>query len=310
MEIVKIDDIYSFSIKEQKLISTLGSFDGIHRGHRNLLNKLELEKKINKDYKTAIFTFDILPKIYFKKIDKVLMCLDEKILFLEKEFSVDYLFVLNFENIKDIDAKNFLFLLKKNFNVEIFVIGNNHRLGKYNLQNTDIKEISRNVGINIRIENLITDKDNIISSSLIRNLLERDNLKKANILLGYNYFILGVRRKGRGRGRNIGFPTINIEPICKEKFILNKGVYFVYIYIKGNKYIGACNIGRKPTFNENNITIEVFVVDKKIEVEENEEVMVEFVEKIREEQKFNNIEELKQQINRDINKIKKIVKEV
>ena len=224
------------------------------------------------------------------------------------KFKVDFVITKKFDkNFSKTKALNFIIeILNKKLNSKFIFVSNNFRFGNQREGNVDLlieNEKNYNYKV-IKPKPLIKDKK-IVSSSLIRNLLRKGNLEKANKYLKRNWSIIGKVEKGRKLGKKIGFPTCNIK--LSDYVIAKPGVYAVNISINKNKKLlrGIANLGYRPTFNQKEILLEVHIFNFSKNLY-NKHLTIEFIDFIRKEKKFKNINQLKKQINLDIRKAKKL----
>lgn len=298
-------------------IVTIGIFDGIHLGHKILLNKLiEVSKKVNGE--TTIVTLWPHPRVYFNKTENfgLLTLMDEKIALLEK-LEIDNLIIIEFnEKIANLSYDKFItdYLIKR-IDPCYIIVGNNHHFGKNREGNIEkLQEFSKIYGFKLETVNISYLNNFKISSTTIRNLIINGDIKNANQLLGYEYFIKGIVVRGTGIGRKIGFPTANIK-IDDFKLKPHTGVYAVNVIIDKKVYNGMMNIGYRPTIDEqkHELTFEVNIFDFDADIYE-KEITVKFIDKLRDEQKFKTIDELISQLYKDkeksFNLLKKIKKEL
>tara|TARA_B110000438_G_scaffold33857_1_gene33495 strand:- start:6522 stop:7454 length:933 start_codon:yes stop_codon:yes gene_type:complete len=288
--------------KNEYIVATIGYFDGIHFGHKKILTSIVKNAKSNKGL-SMVITFWPHPRIVLGKNKKIelLSTMKEKENIL-KSIGIDLLYVIKFtKEFAKITAKDFTInFLSKKLKIDKLVIGYNHnfgnnREGNYNylknnknLYQFKIQEISKQQ-INKEIE---------ISSSLIRENLIEGNIKKASKMLGYNYFLKGKVIKGDGIGSKINYPTANINIENSKKLIPGDGVYAIIIEIKKIKYLGMLNVGYRPTVNGKDKRFEVHIFDFNSNIY-NKKIKIEFIEKIRNEKKFKNLAELKNQLKKD-----------
>lgn len=281
----------------------IGTFDGVHKGHQKIFNEfIKLSKKEN--LQSTLITFDPHPRKIISKDDfKLITTLTEKISIIKK-YNIDNIIIQNFNlEFSKISYMSFFEnLLLKSLNVKLLVLGYDNHFGRNREGNFEsIKKIEKKHDFKlIRLEAL-KENDVNISSSKIRNLIIDGDIYNANKFLGYTFFISGTVINGNKIGSKIGFPTANIFIGNDDKLIPKNGVYAVDISVKGKIYNGISNIGFKPTLNEKNtnISLEVHIFDFKENIYE-ETVTVFFTKRIRNEKKFNNIEDLKSQIYTDI----------
>ncbi len=287
-----------FSIEAPTVI-TFGKFDGIHRGHRLLLEAL-LKKK-EEELEGVVFTFDIPPR---KKVEgdrgEVLTTNEEKLHIFEN-FGVDYVIECPFnEEIRSMEAVEFIRMIVENLHVKCMVVGTDfhfgyQRAGDYRL----LQEYAKELGYEVLVIDKMKSEGRDISSTLVRDHIKEGQIEKANELLGYPYFVQGIVEHGNEIGRTIGFPTINLVPE-EEKLLPPFGVYITKVLIGGEEYCGITNVGCKPTIEGvNPVGVETHVLDFSDDVYDMS-VEVEFLHRIRAEVKFNSIDELKAQLQQDI----------
>lgn len=199
-----------------------------------------------------------------------------------------------------LSAREFMQLLRERFNVRVLVIGYDHRFGHNRCEGfDDYCQYGKELGIEvIRAQALIEDGVSI-SSSVIRKVLKDGDIQHANHYLGYHYYLDGTVVDGYKVGRKLGFPTANLLPSCPDKLIPKEGVYAVYAYIDEVRYAGMLNIGHRPTVdNGSNLSIEVHILNFSGDIY-NHHMRIEFIEFIRQEQKFDSLEKLITQLNTD-----------
>ena len=178
------------------------------------------------------------------------------------------------------------------------VVGFNFRFGRNRKGDTAyLEKLGEKYNFVVKTVSPVVIDDLTVSSTVIRQLITRGEIEKANQLLGHPYFMIGKVVKGKGRGKNLGFPTANLE-FPSSKLIPAPGVYAVWVYFKGKKFKGAMNIGTKPTIEDKELTVEVHIFDFKEEIY-GETLEVEIIKRIREEKRFSSLEALKEQIQKD-----------
>lgn len=277
-------------------ILTLGTFDGIHQGHRTIISKLTSESKKH-DLKSIILTFFPHPRniVSSKKI-KSISTIDEKIQIFS-ELDLDELIIQNFnKSFSEMGAEEFIKLLVNNLNLKKIIVGYNHRFGKNRSADINIlKDFSSKYDFEV-VEIKAFEVEKIkISSTKIRNAINDGNIDVCNNYLGYNFNINGIVVKGKSIGKSIGFPTANINIAEKYKIIPKNGVYLVRCFFEKNKFYGMMNIGFNPTFGSNEKTIEVNIFDFNRDLYD-KNIRIEFLKFIRDEVKFDNAEELQNQL--------------
>ena len=288
-------------LSSKKTIITIGTFDGIHIGHRKILNKI-IQSAHEVNCESLVLTFFPHPRMILQEDStvKLLNSMDEKIGLLQ-EIGIDNLIIHPFDKeFSQLTAEKFVKnILVDKLQIQKIIIGYDHRFGKN--RTADINDLLH-FGKKYRFEVEQISAQEIdaiaVSSTKIRNALAAGTISLANEYLGYNYYFSGIVVKGNQLGRTIGFPTANI--LIKEdyKLIPKKGVYLVKSNIKGNLVYGMMNIGIRPTLNGTNQTIEVHYLDFNEDLYE-QQLTVEVLEFIRAEQKFDSLEILKNQIQKD-----------
>ena len=302
---VKLINLYkNFNIKDQHKdsIILIGNFDGLHLGHQKLFT---LAKKYKKKHslKLGVLTFEPMPKMYFNKdINNFRISNQKQKINLLNKFNVDFVIIKKF-NKEFSKTKSIDFIekiLKKKLKAKFIFVSNNFRFG--NKREGDVKQLIKYEKIyNYRIIKptpLIKEKK-IVSSSLIRNYLQKGKLIKANNLLNRKWSIEGKVQKGKQLGKKIGFPTANID--IKDYVLACPGVYAVRVKMKNNSkiYKGIANLGYRPTFKGKKLLLEVHLFNFSGNLYD-KDLLVEFLKFIRKEKKFKNMDQLKKQIKTDL----------
>ena len=304
MEIVKLKEPYDKNaIVDSPIVLALGFFDGVHRGHQKVI-KRAIEKGKSLGVKVAVMTFDRHPKIIFQNIDgekfKYLTMLDEKLEHF-KNLGVDIAYVVKFdENLAYLSPQDFIDKYVVGLHAICVVAGQDYTYGKHDIANMDtISDFAKGRFEIITVDHLQRN-DQKISSTQIRKDLDSGNVEAANSLLGYQYENHGTVEHGFKRGRKIGFPTLNVS-IPKNERILGEGVYAVKVKIDKDNlwYEGMASIGHNETFGddlEKTVEINLFNFDKSVY---GEKVIVKWYKFLREMVKFDSVEELIDQLNKD-----------
>ena len=290
--------------------ATVGFFDGLHAGHRFLIEELKATAKIQ-NLKSVVITFAVHPLKVLNSGFKpeILTTLPEKLTQLSTT-GIDTCIVLDFTtDMAKLSAYEFLeTILKEKFNVHTLLVGHDHRFGHNRTDGfPEYKKYGEALGMNvISCLQYNTDVDKHISSSEIRNALKKGEIEFANRLLTYEYSINGKVIEGFKVGRTIGYPTANISISDPDKLIPTIGVYAVRVKWNNSAYKGMMNIGHRPTLeNGSNISIEVHILDFKEDIY-NQNLEIDFICKIRNEQKFKDIDELKEQLQKDKSAVSKM----
>jgi riboflavin kinase/FMN adenylyltransferase len=298
----------------RKPVVTIGTFDGVHLGHQKVIVRLQEFAKQH-DGETVIFTFHTHPRLVTSPNEntlRLLTTLNEKIKLFEK-YGIDHLIIYTFDkNFSELTYSEFVEkILVEKIKTHCLVVGYDHKFGKNREGGFDyLKKCAEKHKFEIeRLDALLIDEDSV-SSTKIRNALQNGEIEKANHYLGYQFTLHGAVVEGKQLGRKLGFPTANIEASDKFKIIPGYGVYAVKVELNGNDYNGMLNIGTRPTFNNNadNRSIEVNIFDFEGDIY-GKEITLQFIGKIRDEQKFDNIEMLVNQLEKDKIEALKIMSE-
>ncbi len=305
---IKIYKNFEINKKDKKSIILIGNFDGLHSGHQKLFKQAKkLKNKLN--LKLGVLTFDPIPKMFFnKKIKNYRISnFNQKINYFRK-FRVDFIINKNFnKKFSKITYKKFIEnILYKKLNAKYIFVSDNFRFGHKREGNVNLLR-KYQIEYNYKLINPkpLKNKNKIISSTFIRKLLQNGSLNSANRILKRNWSIEGIVDKGRMMGKKIGFPTCNID--IKNYIVAKPGVYAVKVKILNSikSYKGIANLGYRPTFNGKKILLEVNIFNFSGNLY-NKKLSVEFLKFIRGEKKFNGVDDLRNQIKKDLLIVKKI----
>ena len=297
---------FNLSKIHKKSILLIGNFDGLHLGHQKLFKLAEKYSKKHK-VKFGVLTFDPLPVMFFnKKLTnyRITSNLQKNLLF--EKAGVDFVIVSRFnKSFSKISADNFIKkIIVKKINPNFIFVSSNFKYG-FRREGNVAKLISKENIYNYKIikPSPLKKEKKIISSTLIRKLLQRGELKNANKLLGRNWSIIGVVQKGRRIGKKLGVPTCNID--IKNYVIAKPGVYSVRVKVNNSNKIfkGIANLGYRPTFGEKKILLEVNLFNFSGNLY-NKSLNVSFYNFIRSEKKFNDHQDLIKQIEKDLKQAK------
>jgi len=304
--VLKIYKNFNLPKIHKKSILLIGNFDGLHLGHQKLFKLAEKYSKKHK-VKFGVLTFDPLPAMFFnKKLTnyRITSNLQKNLLF--EKSGVDFVIMSRFnKSFSKISADNFIKkIIVKKINPNFIFVSNNFKYG-FRRSGNVAKLISKENIYNYKIikPSPLKKGKKIISSTLIRKLLQRGELKNANKLLGRNWSIIGVVQKGRRIGKKLGVPTCNID--IKNYVIAKPGVYSVRIKVNNSNKIfkGIANLGYRPTFGEKKILLEVNLFNFSGNLY-NKSLNVSFYSFIRSEKKFNDHQDLIKQIEKDLKQAK------
>ena len=277
----------------------LGSFDGLHSGHLSLVNKIIELANENKG-RSIVYTFKNHPRTLIKGATppKLLMDNESKEEILEA-LGVDLIYFEEFnEEYMKLTPEGFIKYLCEKFKVKGIVVGFNYRFGYKNIGNIEmLKELSTKYGYELYVMEPCNYENEVISSTRIRNELLNGNVDKAMKMLNRPYIIKGKVVHGKKLGRTIGFPTANLD-YSKEALIPRKGVYYTNVQWQDKIYKGITSVGNNPTVNGDKLTIETYILDFNNDLY-GHNIKVYFIKKIRDEKKFNSIDDLVIQLKKD-----------
>lgn len=306
-----IDLAVEKEIGDLSFVGTVGFFDGVHIGHRHLIEQVKREAE-RSGLPSAVITFPVHPrKVLQKDYQPALLCgFDEKI---EQLYTtdIDYCIVLPFTvGLSQLSAREFMEkVLKGRLHVEKLLVGYDHRFG-YNREDgyPEYSQYGKELGVDVILATELQFGDGDVSSSQIRRLLKTGKIKEANELLSYNYRLSGKIVEGYQVGRTIGYPTANMRVWERYKVVPELGVYAVLVHLHDLIYPGMLYVGKRPTLHsDNEISVEVNLFDFDGNLY-NQSMSVEFIDFIRTDRKFETKEELIAQIHQDKELVKQRLK--
>jgi len=283
-------------------VLTIGSFDGLHRGHQDIVKTLTTTATA-KGKKSALITFDPHPRHILDKDKKLslIMSMKQKSSLLEK-LGIDILLVIPFTNDFSLrTAEDFMDnIIMKYFSPSGIVIGYDHHFG-YRREGSPefLQQYAITRKINIDIINAVADDKVILSSTHIRDLISNGFVRRASFELGWVYGFYAKVVHGAGRGKGLQFPTANIVALEKNQLMPKTGVYLARGRVNDDFIVGMCNFGMRPTFNERELVMEINFFTSSLDDIYNHEVYIEFLERIRDEKKFDNPDQLVKQLQQD-----------
>ncbi|MBO0323835.1 bifunctional riboflavin kinase/FAD synthetase [Muricauda sp. CAU 1633] len=298
-----IQDISLFKHLTNQTVITIGTFDGVHLGHRKILERLTNNAK-NTGLKSTVLTFFPHPRMVLQKDTdiKLLNTIEEKTQIMES-LGLDYLVIHPFtKSFSRLSATDFVQdILVNSLKAKKIIIGYDHRFGRN--RNANIQDlIAFGDTLDFEVEEIPAQEidDVSVSSTKIRNALMEGDVVTANSYLSYAYMLTGTIKKGKGLGKQFGFPTANLHIAEDYKLIPKNGAYVVKSMLKGKKYFGMMNIGFNPTVagTEKSIEVNFFEFDGDLY---EQKIQVEILHRIRDEHKFNSVEELREQLKKDKN---------
>lgn len=269
----------------------LGTFDGVHKGHRAVL-------RLPEDMKKTAVIFAQPPKALLSGQPRSIMTVRDKCAALKK-IGIDEIFTLDFNRVKDMSAEDFLIFLKENFSPDLISCGFNYHFGKNAAGNTQmLSDFCLEYGIEFNCHGSVCEGGEPISSTRIREYLKNGKIEAANALLTFPFSFTAEVISGDRRGRTIGFPTVN-QKYPSELIPLKFGVYKSKIIADGSEYEGITNIGIRPTFKTDYIISETYIIGFSGDLY-GKSITTVPTRFVRGEVKFSSVEELKRQIEADI----------
>ena len=301
------EELQKVKIVNESLI-TIGVFDGVHMGHKSLMNSLVLEAK-SRSLASGVVTFTNHPGTVVSETfePNYLTSLEERLQLIE-ETGVDFVVPVKFtKEVANLQADNFTKLLQTELKMHGLMIGPDFQMGKDREANIPtLKTIGEKQGFTVSVVDVKEISGLTIRSTTVRNAVKQGKIEKANKILGRNHSISGRVIKGRQRGRNLGFPTANFD-ISSELCLPANGIYATFIYIEGKQYLSATSIGTNPTFNQEQRTVETYIMDFEQDIY-GLSPKLEFVSKLRDEIAFESIDSLIEQMSQDVEIAKDILR--
>ena len=291
------------------VLATVGMFDGVHAGHRFLLDFISQEAA-RRNLSTQVITFTNHPlSIVRPESAPKLLSSPEQKLDLILSNGIDDIVMLDFTpELQNLSAQQFIKLLRDNFGVTHLAMGFNNSFGNdRSLKFEDFQKIGKEAGIEIIQTPEYTDNNNKVSSSVIRRLINDGDVASASKLLGRKFSLTGKVVHGRNVGHTIGFPTANLAPEFPQQIIPAKGVYAGTVNIYGTTYKTMVNIGVRPTFDSQDQTLSIEAyIDRFNGNLYDKTITINFTDRLRDEMKFNSIDQLKQQLSTDLQNLRQI----
>ena len=295
---------------QAETLLTIGVFDGVHAGHRYLLEKLQ-QGAAEKNLLSGVITFSPHPQSVLYPHNQLpwLSSLDDRVKTFQ-ELGVKIIAVLTFTpKVAQLDAREFISLVKKHLRMRGIMVGPDFALGRGREGNVDLlRTLGREMEFSVEVIPAYTIHGEVVSSTLIRRVLAQGDMKKVERLMG-RYFQLGGKIiTSDKRGRVLGFPTANLD-IRPQQALPPNGIYATIAQVDGKQFSSATNIGVRPTFGEGAKPVETHLLDYKGDLY-GKDMRLEFVQKLRDEQSFPSSEDLKAQIEKDVREVEAILKAV
>jgi len=298
--ILQIIEGYESTKIHESWCVALGSFDGVHLGHKKLIELL-VEESVLQGTKSMVYTFNTHPrKILEPKRHFYMITDNNKRAEIIEDMGVDALYLEDFENVRDMKPEEFIrHILLGRFNAKSVVVGYNYRFGAKGEGDTDIlKEYGEKHGFKVIVAEAVEIEGHIVSSSLIRHIIRSGRMDKAAEYLGRDFSVYGKVVYGKQNGEVMGIKTANID-VNNDITLPRKGVYYTTTKVRGKLYKSVSNIGFNPTFEGESLSVETHLFDF-CENIYGEEIEIFFHKHKRDEFRFGSVEELVNQIRRDI----------
>jgi riboflavin kinase/FMN adenylyltransferase len=292
-------ELASIAPKGETLL-TIGVFDGVHAGHRYLLEKLQ-QQATEKNLLSGVVTFNPHPQSVLHPHNQLfwLSDVEDRVRSL-KELGINIVAVLTFTpEVAQLSAKEFISLVKKQLKMRGIMVGPDFTLGRGGEGNINLlRALGHEMKFSVEVIPPFTINGEVVSSTLIRQALVQGDMRKVERLMGRHFYLRGQVTTSDKRGRVLGFPTANLD-IKPQQALPDNGIYATITHVDGKRFPSATNIGIRPTFGEGEKTVETHLLNYKGDLY-SKEIRVEFVQKLRDEQRFPSPEELKTQIKKDI----------
>jgi riboflavin kinase/FMN adenylyltransferase len=305
---VLVEEELSRFSPDRDTVLTVGVFDGVHLGHKRLISEL-LAQARQKEMLSGVVTFRHNPERLLSHRNKLpfLTDIDERLKLLKRE-DISLMIPLSFTpELAELSARQFLGLLQKYLRMRGLVVGADFALGKGREGDTEnLKKLGISMNFNVSIVPPLVINGEVVSSTLIRKALAAGDMLKVRDLTGRPFNLMGKVVTGYGRGTGLGFPTANLE-ITSELALPPDGVYTGWAQMNGNAYPSMVNIGKNPTFGVNKRTVEAYLLDYHGDLY-GSELQLDIIARLRDEKKFDSIDELKKQVALDVRRGKAILK--
>ena len=295
------------AITDKKTVVALGNFDGLHSAHTQIINNMCRYAKEH-DCIGCVLLFDGHTRKIINNEDTKLITTEREKLKLLSEMGVNSVYIREFDReLMQLSPRDFVKMLVTKINPEAVCVGYDYRFGYKAEGDTELlRTLGREFGFSVIVTEEIKQNQHTVKSTKIREFISDGDIKSANAMLGRPYFIMGEVEKGLQNGRKIGIPTANIG-YAPDKLLPENGVYMGYTVIGDDSYKSVINIGNNPTFGADKITVESHILDFDSDIY-GKIVTVEFIDRIRDEITFSSLDELKTQINSDINSARQALK--
>ncbi len=294
-------------VPQGESLLTIGVFDGVHAGHRYLLKKLQ-QRAVEKNLLSGVVTFKPHPQSVLHPHEQLpwLSNLEDRVRAFQ-ELGVNMVAVLTFTpKVAQLSARDFMSLLKKHLKMQGIMVGPDFALGRGQEGNINLlRALGREMKFSVEVILPYTINGEVVSSTLIRQALIQGDVRRVERLMGHYFYLRGKVITSDKRGRVLGFPTANLD-IKPQQALPDNGIYATITQVDGKRFPSATNVGTRPTFGEGKKMVETHLLNYKGDLY-GKEIRVEFVQKLRDEQRFPSTEELKVQIEKDVRKVEALL---
>jgi riboflavin kinase/FMN adenylyltransferase len=302
-----IEQELSNATPQGETLLTIGVFDGVHAGHRYLLEKLR-RQAAERNFLSGVVTFDPHPQAVLSPHNQLpwLIKLEDRIKTFQ-ELRVNTIAVLTFTpELAQVSARDFLALLKKYLKMQGIIVGPDFTLGRAREGNISLlRTLGREMKFAVDVIPAYTINGEVVSSTLIRQALIQGDMRRVERLMGRHFYLKSKVITSNKRGRGLGFPTANLD-INPRQALPGNGIYATVTHVDSKRFPSATNVGLRPTFGEREKSVETHLLDYEGDLY-GKEIKVEFVQRLRDEQRFSSPEELKRQIEKDIQRVKALL---
>ena len=294
---------------QQEMLLSIGVFDGVHLGHQRLLTHLRDEAR-SKNRLSGVVTFKSHPEVVLGGENKLLWLNDlETRISLLRNLGIDIVVALPFSSeLSRLTARRFVQLLKEHLKMRGLIIGPDFALGRNREGNSEkLQILGEEMGFSVEVIPAVVIDGYIVSSSTIRQALARGDMKKVEKFIGRLFSLSGQVVSGDKRGRSLGFPTANLD-LRPEQALPGDGVYATITHTDDDSLPSVTNIGVRPTFGGNQRLVETYILDFEDDLL-GQKLTIDLVDKLRDEERFDTVEELKAQMIKDVEQARQILNE-
>ena len=304
---MEIEQELASETPQRETALTIGVFDGVHAGHRYLLQKLQ-QQAAEKNLLSGVVTFNPHPQSVLHPHNRLpwLTSLEDRVKALQ-ELGIDIVAVLTFTHkLAQLSAQEFISSVEKNLRMRFIIVGPDFALGRGREGNINLlRTLGHEMKFHVEVIPPYKINGEVVSSTLIRQALAQGDMRKVERLMGRHFYLGGKIITSDKRGRVLGFPTANLD-IKPQQALPGNGIYATIVQVDGKQFPSATNIGIRPTFGEGEKMVETHLLNYKGDLY-GKEIRLEFVQKLRDEQRFPSAEELKAQIEKDVREVKAIL---